>query len=212
MKPKGEVQHSHCAKTRCPIVEDTSDRGLTDFLNIYCHDHRQSSGQSRPIILRPWSICLIVQKGLPLRRVPGTRLAAAVVVWFGRRASYFYGVHSTSTGTSWPLSPSFLIMCGAKAMRCDWADLWGVVLAGNQIMHGRTLASSSGIGGLISRSCRLDYIYDPSVRPMPRGVDWVLCQSRVSVPSRLPENGLRKIPRQVGKIWGLTSKSFTFTC
>jgi hypothetical protein len=56
----------------------------------------------------------------------GKRLAAALVVYFGRRATYFFGgslaLHRSIMA---PHLLHFEIMRSAKARGCEWYDLWG---------------------------------------------------------------------------------------
>lgn len=62
----------------------------------------------------------------------GTRLAAALVVYFGRRATYFFGGSLASDrGVMAPYLLHFEIMRRAKEMGHEWYDLWGVAPAGD---------------------------------------------------------------------------------
>jgi lipid II:glycine glycyltransferase (peptidoglycan interpeptide bridge formation enzyme) len=57
----------------------------------------------------------------------GLRLAAAVVEYFGRRATYFFGGSLDShRHVMAPYLLHFEIMRRAKAMGREWYDLWGV--------------------------------------------------------------------------------------
>jgi lipid II:glycine glycyltransferase (peptidoglycan interpeptide bridge formation enzyme) len=59
----------------------------------------------------------------------GKRLAAALVVYFGRWATYFFGGSlSLYRRVMAPYLLHFEIMRQAKARGCEWYDFWGVAL------------------------------------------------------------------------------------
>ena len=166
MKPKGRYNIRIAQRHGVSIVEDTSDRGLTDFLNIYqAMTTRQELGPKPPdYFVSLVNLLSPLQKGsIYFAEYQGTRLAAAVVVYFGRRATYFYGGSlDQHRHVMAPYLLHFEIMRRAKAMGCDWYDLWGVAPAGEP-NHGWQNISvfKRKFGGLdLALGPTLDYIYD----------------------------------------------------
>jgi lipid II:glycine glycyltransferase (peptidoglycan interpeptide bridge formation enzyme) len=93
----------------------------------------------------------------------GRRLAAALVVYFGRRATYFFGgslaIHRSVMA---PYLMHFEIMRSAKARGCDWYDLWGFT-SGNDPNHPwwKFSVFKAKFGGVVHQFVpTLDYVYD----------------------------------------------------
>jgi lipid II:glycine glycyltransferase (peptidoglycan interpeptide bridge formation enzyme) len=112
------------------VVEDTSEQGVERFAEIYEETADRQGIEAKP---RDYFQCLVAILSL-LRRIgiffavhDGERLAAAIVVTFGRTATYFYG-GSTSRrrNVMAPYLLHFEIMKRAAAAGCRWYDLWGV--------------------------------------------------------------------------------------
>src|SRR2546423_165291 len=94
MKPKGRY-NIHVAKRHgVSVIEDTSPDGLADFQTLYEETAVRQGMQAKPCDYFETLLSLL----LPRRRVSiffaeyqGHRLATALVIYFGRTASYFYG-------------------------------------------------------------------------------------------------------------------------
>jgi lipid II:glycine glycyltransferase (peptidoglycan interpeptide bridge formation enzyme) len=166
MKPKGRYNIGLAQRHGVSVVEDNSERGLADFLAIYQDTaERQAFGAKPPDYFETLvSLLTSRQQGaLYFAEYQGTRVAGAVVVWFGRRATYFYG------GSLPPyrrvMAPYLLhyqIMLRAKAMGLDWYDFWGIAPA-DQPGHpweGITTFKHKFGGVDIRLVPTLDYVYD----------------------------------------------------
>jgi len=130
MKPKGRYNIGVARRHGVTIVEDTSERGLLDFLSIYDDTASRQGFGAKPEdyfeILVP--MLRDIRRGaLFFAECAGQRIATALVVFFGRRATYFYG---GSLASARPLMAPYLlhyeIMRFAKALGHEWYDLWGV--------------------------------------------------------------------------------------
>jgi len=130
MKPKGRYNIRLASRHGVSVVEDTSEQGLADFLRLYKRMAiRHEIGGKPPGYFRSLVSGLVsVQKGaIFFAEYKGRRLAAAIVVYFGRRATYFFGGSLvTDRRVMAPYLLHFEIMRRAKAMGCEWYDLWGV--------------------------------------------------------------------------------------
>jgi lipid II:glycine glycyltransferase (peptidoglycan interpeptide bridge formation enzyme) len=130
MKPKGRYNIGVARRLGVRVVEDTSAQGLRDFLSIYQETVCRKGIKSKPAkyFKRLLSILTSVRKGsLFFAEYQGLRLAAAVVVYFGPRASYLFGGSvARHRSVMAPYLLHFEIMRRAKAMGHEWYDLWGV--------------------------------------------------------------------------------------
>lgn len=130
MKPKGRYNIGLAERHGVRVTEDGSPDGIKDFLRI--HDEtlerhrlrRRSAGYFRTLL----SI-------FPARRRisiffaehEGRRLATALVVFFGRRATYFFGGSlAEQRHLMAPYALHYEVMRRAKQRGCDWYDFWGV--------------------------------------------------------------------------------------
>lgn len=128
MKPKGRYNVRIAQKHGVTVVEDNSSQGLTDFLRIQRRTaDRQRIDAKPPSYFRNLVAELGAQASLYFAEFRGRRLATALVVTFGRRATYFFGgslmLHRSAMA---PCLLHFEIMRRAKASGCDAYDLWGV--------------------------------------------------------------------------------------
>jgi lipid II:glycine glycyltransferase (peptidoglycan interpeptide bridge formation enzyme) len=167
MKPKGRYNIRVAERHEVAIVEDNSDQGLADFLRIYKRTAtRQKIGIKPPSYFRT-----LVSMLLPLKQVAlffaeyqGRRLATALVVYFGRRATYFYGgsliLHRRVMA---PYLLHFEIMRSAKALGCEWYDFWGIAPADEpeHPWHDISVFKRKFGGQEFNLVPTLDYIYDP---------------------------------------------------
>ena len=130
MKPKGRYNIGVARRHGVTVIEDTSDRGLADFQSIYDATVTRQGFEAKPpdYFEALISILLSRQRGsIFFAEYQGKRLAAALVVYFGRRATYFFGgslVERRSVMAPYLLH--FEIMRRARAMGHEWYDLWGV--------------------------------------------------------------------------------------
>jgi hypothetical protein len=133
MKPKGRYNIRVAQRHGVSVVEDSSAQGFADFLRIYgamCA-HQGIEPKSCSYFQNLATALWPVQKGsLFFAEYQGTRLAAALVVYFGRRATYFFGGSlNCSRHVMAPYLLHFEIMRRAKARGLEWYDLWGVAPA-----------------------------------------------------------------------------------
>ena len=95
----------------------------------------------------------------------GKRLATALVVYFGRRATYFFGGSlALKRQVMAPYLLHFEIMRRAQARGCEWYDLWGVAPQGHTDDPWQDISVfKRKFGGVeVSFVPTLDYIYDPA--------------------------------------------------
>lgn len=130
MKPKGRYNIRVAQRHGVSVTEDTSDQGIADFLSIYEEMTVRQRLHAKPPDYFETLIPTLtsLQKGsVFFAECQGTRLAAAVVVYFGGRATYFFGgsrdLHRHVMAAH---LLHFEIMRRAKAIGCEWYDLWGV--------------------------------------------------------------------------------------
>ena len=94
----------------------------------------------------------------------GMRLATALVVYFGRRATYFFGgslvVHRHVMA---PYLLHFDIMCRARALGYEWYDLWGVAPEGaaDHSWSDISVFKRKFGGQELALVPTLDHVYDP---------------------------------------------------
>jgi lipid II:glycine glycyltransferase (peptidoglycan interpeptide bridge formation enzyme) len=130
MKPKGRYNTRVARRHGVSIVEDPSPRGLEDFLTIYDDTLRRHALRGKP----PRYFRTLIPMLSATRRgsvffaeYRGMRLATALVVYFGARATYFFGGSLVShRNVMAPYLLHFEIMCRARALGYEWYDLWGV--------------------------------------------------------------------------------------
>src|SRR5882672_3357254 len=168
MKPKGRYNIRVARKHGVSIVEDASDQGIADFLGIYGTTAVRHGTEAK----LPGYFQELVSRLSPGRRISiffaehqGRRLAAALVVYFGRRATYFFGGSLTlHRHVMAPYLLHFEIMRSAKARGCEWYDFWGIA-PGNQAddpWHDITVFKRKFGGVEINRVPTLDCVYDPA--------------------------------------------------
>lgn len=130
MHPKGRYNIRVAQRHGISVVEDSSAQGLADFSSIYEDMARRQEIATKPpdYFDALVSILLPLQQGaIFFAEHEGARLAAALVIYFGPRATYFYGgsldIHRHVMA---PYLLHFEIMRKAGAMGLEWYDLWGV--------------------------------------------------------------------------------------
>ena len=130
MKPKGRYNIRLAQRHGVTVVEDTSECGLADFLRIYTEmTERQRIGR------KPDAYFLTLLSGTAPRgrsalffaEHQGRRVAAALVLSFGARATYFYGGSLDShRHVMAPYLLHFEIMRRARLHGHEWYDFWGI--------------------------------------------------------------------------------------
>jgi peptidoglycan pentaglycine glycine transferase (the first glycine) len=168
MKPKGRYNIGVARRRGVVVVEDVSSQGIEDFLRIYEETvDRQNLNGKDPSYFRTLIPALVgMQSGsVFFAELDGSRLAAALVVYFGDRATYFYGASRAEHRDAMaPYLLHFEIMCKAKALDYRWYDLWGVAPQ-SQPSHAWANISvfKRKFGGVdISLVPTLDFIYCPA--------------------------------------------------
>ncbi len=168
MRPKGRYNIGVARRHGVAIVEDTSAQGLADFQNIYEETATRQGVEAKP----PDYFETLVSLFSPLRRgsfffaeYEGVRLATALVIYFGPRATYFFGgsreIHRHVMA---PYLLHFEIMRKAKALGHEWYDLWGIAPA-NEPDHpwkNFSIFKAKFGGEEVHLVPTLDYIYDPA--------------------------------------------------
>ena len=130
MKPKGRYNIGVARRHGVSVIEDTSEQGLKDFLAIYEETASRQGMEPKPpdYFERLVSLLSAAQRGaLFFAEYQGRRLATALVVYFGRRATYFFGgSREMDRQVMCPYLLHFEIMRKAKALGHEWYDLWGI--------------------------------------------------------------------------------------
>lgn len=130
MKPKGRYNIGVARRHGVSVVEDTSEHGLADFLKIYEETAARQGMEAKPpdyfeamlALARPGNYA-----SLFFAEHEGVRLATALIIYFGPRATYFYGgSRSLNRQVMAPYRMHFEIMRKAKARGHEWYDLWGI--------------------------------------------------------------------------------------
>jgi len=130
MKPKGRYNIRLAQRHGVSVIEDYSDKGAEDFVRIYRRTAARQEMAGKPAWYFRDLIALLAsrqQGSVFFAEYKGRRLATALVVYFGRRATYFFG-----GSLAWhrrvmaPYLLHFEIMRQAKTRGHDWYDLWGV--------------------------------------------------------------------------------------
>jgi len=166
MKPKGRYNIRVAQRHGVIVVEDTSEQGLVDFVRI---NRRMAVRQG--IATKPagyfrnlLSILSSAHKiSFFFAEYRGRRLAAALVVYFGRRATYLFGgslaVHRTVMA---PYLLHFEIMRSAKALGYEWYDFWGIAPADEPDHPLQNISVfKRKFGGMeLKLVPTLDYVYD----------------------------------------------------
>jgi peptidoglycan pentaglycine glycine transferase (the first glycine) len=130
MKPKGRYNIGLARRRGVTIVEDLSLQGLEDFYAIYNdttdrHELRKKKRSYFHAMLA--RLAAFGQGSIFFAEYQGKRIATALVIYFGRRATYFYGGSLTAhRDVMAPYLMHFEIMLKAKARGCEWYDLYGV--------------------------------------------------------------------------------------
>ncbi len=166
MKPKGRYNIGIAQRYGVSIIEDKSTRGLADFQSIYEETAERQGMEPNP----PDYFQTLVSLFSPSRHgslffaeYQGIRIATALVVYFGPRATYFFGgSRDLHRHVMAPYLLHFEIMRKAKALGHEWYDLWGIAPADEPKHPWRNISVfKSKFGGVeLSLVPSLDYVYD----------------------------------------------------
>jgi lipid II:glycine glycyltransferase (peptidoglycan interpeptide bridge formation enzyme) len=130
MRKNGRYNVRVARKHGVVVVEDNSAQGLADFVRIRRRTVKRQGIEGKPPSYFRSMLSELGQPGrasLFFAEYRGRRLATALVVTFGRRATYFFGGSlALYRHVKAPDLLNFEIMRKAKASGCEWYDLWGV--------------------------------------------------------------------------------------
>jgi lipid II:glycine glycyltransferase (peptidoglycan interpeptide bridge formation enzyme) len=167
MKAKGRYNIGVARRHGVSVVEDRSPQGIGDFLELYDETFsRHSLHGKRTEYFQTLMAALAADHGsLFFAEYQGIRLATALVVYFGDRATYFYG--GSRAAHRHVMAPYLLhceVILKAKALGYRWYDFYGIAPQ-NQPDHrwANFSAFKRKFGGVeLSFVPALDSIYDPS--------------------------------------------------
>jgi lipid II:glycine glycyltransferase (peptidoglycan interpeptide bridge formation enzyme) len=168
MKPKGRYNIRVAQKHGVAVIEDTSDQGVVDFLRIQRRTAVRQGIETKPpgYFRNLVSLISSAQKiSVFFAEYRGRRLATALVVYFGRRATYFFGGSlALHRGVMAPYLLHFEIMRSAKALGYEWYDFWGVAPEDEPDHPWQNISVfKRKFGGVeLALVPTLDYIYDPA--------------------------------------------------
>lgn len=166
MKPKGRYNIRVAQRHGVSVVEDNSKQGIADFLTIYKEMTVRQGLRAKPAdYFEELASTLSAQKkgGVYFAEHQGMRIAAAVVVTFGRTATYFYG--GSLDGQRHLMAPYLLhfeIMRRTKALGCAWYDFWGIAPHGtsNHPWQDISVFKRKFGGQEVNLVPTLDYVFD----------------------------------------------------
>jgi lipid II:glycine glycyltransferase (peptidoglycan interpeptide bridge formation enzyme) len=205
MKPKGRYNVRVARRHGVRVVEDNSHQALLDFIRI----HRRTAERQKLDHFSPRYFQNLLTEFASRRKIAlffaeygGRRLATALVVTCGRRATYLFGgslvLHRRVMA---PYLLQFEIMRWAKARGCDWYDLWGVAPPDQQDHAWKQISDfKRKLGGVeVQLVPTLDCVYDAVAYERFRTVD----VSDSPPPVRLkppPQQAATGSPTQAGAV------------
>lgn len=139
MKPKGRYNVKIAQKHEVKVVPDHSDSAIGVFYKLYSQTvtRQEFDGKSEAYFRK--LIPALVAHGmgeLYVAHKDGEALAAAFVIFYGTRATYFFGASSNRHRTVMaPYLLHFEIMKAAQKHGCHWYDLWGVAPKEDDASH-----------------------------------------------------------------------------
>ena len=166
MKPKGRYNIGVARRHGVSIVEDVSPRGLADFQCIYEETTTRQGITPKPADYFELLLSFAgSHASLFFAEYQGVRLATVLAIYFGPRATYFYGgSRDLHREVMAPYLLHFEIMRKARALGHLSYDLWGIAPR-NQPDHPwqNISAFKSKFGGQeVHLVPTLDYVYDPA--------------------------------------------------
>ena len=168
MKPKGRYNIGVARRHGVSVIEDTSAQGLADFQSIYEETAARQGMEAKPpdYFEALVSLLMSVRRGsLFFAEYQNIRVAVALVVCFGSRATYFFGgsreIHRNVMA---PYLLHFEIMRKAKALGHAYYDLWGIAPpnAPNHPWLNFSAFKAKFGGAEVHLVPTLDYVFDPA--------------------------------------------------
>ncbi len=166
MKPKGRYNIRLAQRHGVSIVEDNSTQAVEDFIDIQRQTaQRQQLGKKPRKYFRNLAKVMVPDRKASLffAEYGGRRLACALVVYFGRRATYFYGGSLVQDRQVMaPYLLHFEIMRAARAAGYEEYDLWGVAAADrpDHPWHAISTFKRKFGGREVKLTPTLDLVYD----------------------------------------------------
>ena len=166
MKPKGRYNVRVARKHGVTVVKDNSLQGSIDFIRIQRCTAVRKGIQPMQSSYFDAMLAELVSRGhasLFFAEYASVRLATALVVTFGRRATYFYGGSLlVQRRVMAPYLLHFEIMREVKAWGCEWYDLWGVAPLDQRDHAWQQISEfKRKLGGVyVQLVPTLDYVYD----------------------------------------------------
>jgi lipid II:glycine glycyltransferase (peptidoglycan interpeptide bridge formation enzyme) len=164
MRPKGRYNIRLAQRHGVQVVGDESEQGLADFVRIYRRTTARHGIEAKtPGYFRALLAAAAPPAWLLFAQYRGRRIAAALVLRFGRRATYFYG---GSLQLYRPVMAPYLLHFEAarraRAAGCDCYDLWGVAPPGRSDHAWQPLSEfKRKFGGVeLDLGPTLDRVYD----------------------------------------------------
>jgi lipid II:glycine glycyltransferase (peptidoglycan interpeptide bridge formation enzyme) len=167
MRPKGRYNIGLARRHGVTVVEDPTAQGLADFVRLYeATFARHGMEPKEPDYFHALLSALRSNRhgSLFFAEYAGMRLATALVVYFGDRATYFFGgsldVHRHVKA---PDLLQFEVMRQAKGLGYAWYDLWGIAppdLDSDHSWRGFTAFKAKFGGDVVRLVPTLDYVYD----------------------------------------------------
>ena len=166
MQSKGRYNVSVARRHGVSVVEDTTPAGMGDFLRIYRDTAARQGFKTKPESYFDALLGVTVWRrrgAIYFAEHEGVRLATALVISFGSRATYFYGGSlAERRQVMAPYLLHFEAMCRAKEAGHEEYDLWGVAPPGahEHPWAGISILKRRFGGREISLLPTLDYVYD----------------------------------------------------
>jgi len=189
MKPKGRYNIRVAQRHGVSVVQDASEQGLGDFQRIYEETAGRQGMEPKPPDYFQALFSLLTSRrcgSLFFAEHQGARVAAAVVVYFGRRATYFFGGSLDSRREIMaPYLLHFEIMRAAKALGHDWYDLWGTAPEHEPDHPWRNITVfKRKFGGVaLDLVPTLDYVYDAAAYERYQATEGDSASARLPVPA-----------------------------
>lgn len=166
MKPKGRYNIRLAQKHGVTVVEDPSESGIMDFIRLYKRTTSRHGIDSKPPGYFRELMAVLASRecgSIFFAECQGRRLAGAVVVYFGNRATYFFGGSLVQhRNVMAPYLLHFEIMRRSQAKGFTKYDLWGVSPANDRNHPWNTISIfKRKFGGEeLNFVPTLDYVYD----------------------------------------------------
>ncbi|MEW5798523.1 MAG: peptidoglycan bridge formation glycyltransferase FemA/FemB family protein [Bacteroidota bacterium] len=192
MKPKGRYNIRLAQRHGVTVKEDTSKQGIMDFIRLYKRTTSRHDIPSKPPgYFRELISVLIAHHcgSIFFAEYNGKRIAAAIVVYFGERATYFFGGSlSLYRRVMAPYLLHFEIMRKAKEMGFAWYDLWGVSPENDQSdpWHAISIFKRKFGGKEFNLYPTHDHIYDSSAYRHFISIENISHDSALCLDSPLP--------------------------